>query len=179
MPRSPLRWGVLPSTNQPMRMHRCLSVGRVLHAIRRQAEKKTGKLALNDVRRRTGKQLRVPVPRDCLCLKNRQAGFKLHHHNSRRSHRHRRGRMQHNAERAMVRIRIHRVDVDHLNHCEQRQKHQTNDGRKRQSLPLRPPISAKKCLRTSEHTNPAALRIHIFGCIAMQNGYCLGFLLDQ
>jgi len=96
----------------------------------------------------------MPVPRDRVRLKIRQVGLKLNHHHRCGSHRDRCSRMQHNAEWTMVGVRVHRVDVHHLDQRKQRKKEQADDGYQRQSLALRPRISAQQCPGSSEHTYP-------------------------
>jgi hypothetical protein len=68
--------------------------------------------------------------------------------------------MHGNAKRAMVRIRVYRMDVRHLGHREQSEQNQTHNGRHRQSTSLCAAFSAQKCLKSCQHTYPCFKNTH-------------------
>lgn len=67
----------------------------------------------------------MPVAGDFARLNQRLGGSKAHQNHHGREHRNRRGRVQRDAQLAMVGIAVYRMDVRHLDDGQQRQQGQT------------------------------------------------------
>jgi hypothetical protein len=75
-------------------------------------------------------------------LDNRRGGPYLDQDHDGRRNRNGRGTLHHHAQRAMVGIAVERVHVHHLDHSQQRQQNQTQQGGRPKSLRLRAKIAA-------------------------------------
>ena len=122
---------------------------------------KDRRLALKAVWRGSGKELRMPVPRDRMCLKNRGAALNVYQNHDGSCDSHRCCRMHHDAKRAMVAVRVHRMNVRHLHHSQQRQQKQAHDRHYRQSTWLCAAFPAQKCLEFCQHTRPLLKNTHL------------------
>jgi hypothetical protein len=91
-------------------------------------------------------------------LKNWRWPLNLHQHDNRGRNRHRNRRMHRNAQRAMVGVGIHRMNVRHLYNGQKCKQNKTHQGRYRQSskfgVGLRAAISTQICLKFCQHTIP-------------------------
>jgi len=134
MPRSPLRkCGRLPTCCQS----NFANARRSLQAIKQTQPEiwlkdKSRRLALDAGRRRTRKQLGVPVARDRVRFKNRGAVLDLNQHDNGRRDCHGRCRMHHDAQRTVVCVRVYLVHVHHLHHGQQGKQNQADHGHQRQ-----------------------------------------------
>ncbi len=129
-----------------------------------QAEvRRFGKDSLAAGGRGAREELGMPVADDSVRLKNRGGDLDLDQDDHGRADRDGRRGVHHNAERAVIGIGVHRMDVSHLDYCEQRQQDKTHHGGNRQSAWLCAAIPAEVCPECCQTTTPA-LRIHIIGC---------------
>jgi hypothetical protein len=62
--------------------------------------------------------------------------------------------MHHDAKRAVISVRIYRVDVRDLRHGQQGEQDQAHDGNRRQSFQPCAEIAAPKCLIACQYTYP-------------------------
>ena len=94
---------------------------------------------------RADKKLGMPIACDRMRLINRGAGLNLDQYNRGRCHCNRRGRMQHNAKRAVVGIGVYRMHVRNLHNRQQRQQDEAHHGNHRQSKALCAAFFAEMC----------------------------------
>jgi len=99
-------------------------------------------------------KLRMPIARNRMRLKRGDGALHMHQHNHRRRYRHRRRGMHHDAEGAVVGVRVHLVHVRHLHHGEQRQQEQTHNCDNWQCASLCAAFPAQKCRTFCQYTFP-------------------------
>jgi len=119
-------------------------------------------LALDAGWRGSREQLRMPVTRNRLRLKGGDAALHMHQHHDGCGNRNRRRRMHHDAERAVVGIRVYLVDVRHLNHGKQGQQEQAHYRSNRQQACLCAAFAAQKCLNSCQSTFPCFIDVPLF-----------------
>ncbi len=120
----------------------------------------------------------MPVPGDRAGLKNRRSALDLDQNYYCGRDRHRRRRMHHDAQRAVVGIGVYLVHVRDLRHGQQCQQSQAHQGDQLQSTWPRAAFPAQKSLKSCQHTYPLLQEYTLIGCIQSQNGYVLrrGFI---
>ena len=119
--------------------------------------------ALAAYRRGACKELGMPITGDRSRLKNRSAGLDLDQNYCGSGNRYGRGRVHHDAERAMIGIGFHRMHVRHLDKSQQRKQNQADQGHCRQSTRLCAAFIPEMRLELRQPTTPV-LRIHTIGC---------------
>lgn len=96
----------------------------------------------------------MPVPGDWAGLKNRRGALNLDQNNHGGRDRHRRRRMHHDAQRAVVGIGVKLVHVRDLRDGQQRKQEQTEHGYQRQGTWPCAAFPARNCQKSCQRTYP-------------------------
>ena len=128
------------------------------------AEEGERKKALTASRRGTGIKLGMPVPGDGQRLKHGRRGLELHQHNQDGSHGDRHCGMHGNADWAMVGSGCVRVEVRHLNDCQESEQNQTHHRQHGQRGELCAGVLAEMGVQSCQMANPYDKNTHNWTC---------------